>query len=71
MLRACSSNSFYLDAELVDLNWLEWDCRKPNGARNHKRIQALTKLRLTAENLLSGYHDATEDLIYTWLQEAK
>ncbi len=72
MLRACSPNSFYLDEELVDVNWLDWGCRIPNGARIHKRKQAITKLKLVAESLLVGCDDGTtENLIYKWLQEAK
>lgn len=71
MLKPYSMTSFYLNDELIDTNYLQWNNRMPNGASNHRRIQAVTKLRLVAEDLTRGYHDVSEDLICKWIKEAK
>ena len=71
MLEAYSKTSFYLNGELIDTNWLEWENRNPNGCSNHKRLQAVTKLRMTASELLEGYQHFDENTIKRWLKEAK
>lgn len=69
MLSPNSMMSFYLDDELIDVSYLMWENRHPNGARNHKRIQALTSLRLTAEFLLMGDDQVKETDVQRWLKE--
>lgn len=71
MLRAYSRTSFYIDNYLVDTSWLEWENRTPNGCSNHKRLQAVTKLRMIASELLEGQQYIDEDTIKRWLKEAQ
>lgn len=72
MLRACSSTSFYLNGELIDTNYLEWNNRQPNGGRNHKKLQALTNLRLLAYSLADGQqYEEEEYLVQQWIREVQ
>lgn len=69
MLRACSPTSFYLNGELIDTNYLEWSARIPNGGRNHKKLQAVTNLRLLAYTLNSGQRYDDENSVRQWIKE--
>lgn len=69
MLKPYSKSSFYLDGELIDTNKIEYEVSKRSG--NHKKLQAVCKLRLVAQALEQGYKDATEETIRKWIQEAK
>lgn len=69
MLRACSQTSFYLNGELIDTNYLEWSARIPNGGRNHRKLQAVTNLRLLAYTLSSGQNYDDENSVNEWIKE--
>jgi hypothetical protein len=71
MLRACSLTSFYLNDELVDTEYLTWSNRQPNGSRNHKKMQALTNLRLLAYTLANGQDYGEENIVKQWIKEVQ
>ena len=70
MIKSISGTRFYLNNELVDVEMLEYENRKPNGGSNHRRGQAICKLKLLANELLCGYETDDENLVYKWLREA-
>lgn len=71
MLQKRDQRSFYFNGELVDVDLLAYNYRRPNGCRNHQRGTALCCLSSVASDLLFDYPitQETENKIPNWLKE--
>lgn len=67
-----SETAFYLDGQLIDTVMLNYEAQKLGGhnAKGHKKIQAVSKLRILARELALGYGSPYgEDIIKGWLKD--
>lgn len=71
MLQKRDQKSFYFNGMLIDIGMLAYNCRNPNGARNHQRGTALCCLSAVASDLIYNYpiNQETENRISNWLKE--
>lgn len=69
-----SNTSFFLNGELIDTIMLNYEAQRAGGAgaRGHRRLQAVTKLRIVASELASGYDSPYgEEVIKSWLKDCQ
>lgn len=69
-----SNTSFYLNGELIDTVMLNYEAQKAggSGAKGHRRINAVAKLRMLANEVFSGYGcPYGEEVIKSWLKDCR
>lgn len=66
-----SNTSFFLNGELIDTVMLNYEAQKSGaGAKGHRRMQAVAKLRILASELANGYESPFgEEVIKKWLKD--
>jgi len=65
-----NEDSFYLDDELIDLEWLAYEARSIFGGRIHQISNKILPLRFIAFDLMEGY-DFNEDYVREIVKEVK